>query len=134
MCWKKTTDKEALLEYEFSGRRESFRLESEVLCPALGKYKDRLIQIVDISAGGISFECDNCHEGEKGIIQLELPGKIIESVSLPIQILTIIDGIICHCNFTSIDEETKEKIHKFILFRQIAAQRKKRTIKEKSGC
>lgn len=130
MFWKKTTSSNIFFEYETSDKRASFRLHNEVLGPAIATYKSRIAQIIDISAGGISFECKDCTEGETGDLQLELPGKIIENVLLPTKIIKITDAIICHCKFIKIDTQEEEKIHQYILSRQLAAKRKLRTARE----
>ncbi len=130
MFWKKKTSDKELFEYVSSGRRESFRLECEILGPVVATYKGRQAQIVDISAGGISFECNACQDGETGDLQLELPGKRIENVSISIKIIKITNDLICHCKFKKIDSEEIEKIHQYVLFRQIAARRKLKAIKD----
>ena len=127
MFWKKKTSDKELLEYDSTNRRESFRLECEILGPATAAYKGRGAQVVDISAGGISFECKDCKEGEIGELQLELPGKLIENLTIPTKIIKITNDITCHCEFTIIDEEAIEIIHQYILLRQIAAQRQLRS-------
>ncbi len=131
MFWKKKTNNKELFEYFSSSRRESFRLESEALGPLIATYKGQTAQIVDISAGGISFECRSCQEGETGDLQLELPGKQIEHVSISIKIIKITNGLICHCEFKTIGTDEAETIHRYILYRQIESRRKLRTIGDK---
>ena len=133
MFWKKITSNKDLIEYESINRRESFRLECEILGPATAAYKGRRARIIDISAGGISFECKNCKEGEIGDLLLELPGKLIENISIPTKIVGITNDITCHCQFTIIDEEATEIIHQYILLRQIAAKRKLRSETKNRG-
>ncbi len=134
MFWKKKTSKKNLLDYDFNSRRETFRLQSEAMGPAVAIYNDILVEMVDISAGGISFALEKCKKGDSGTIQLELPGHIIQSISLSVEILRVSENKLCHCRFTDIDEETEEMIHQYILFRQIAAQRKRRSIRGKTDC
>ncbi len=131
MFWKKKTNDKELLEYDSSNRRECFRLECEILGPATATYKRRQARIIDISAGGISFECKNCKVGEIGDLQLELPGKRTDNLTLPTKIVTITNNITCHCQFTIIDEEATEIIHQYILLRQIAAKRNFRSESKK---
>ncbi len=134
MFWKKKTSSEELLEYEQGTQRVAFRLQSEAMGPAVAIYNDTLVEIIDISAGGISFECEGRALKETGSIHIELPGHIIRSITLSVEILRITEGIVCHTRFTKIDEETEEKIHQYILFRQIATQRRLRAMKGKSDC
>ena len=86
MFWKKRTSNKDLFEYFSSCRRENFRLEFELLGPVIANYKGRAAQIIDISAGGISFECGACQEGETGDLQIELHGKPVENVSISVKI------------------------------------------------
>ena len=126
MFWKKKTSDKDLFEYESSNKRANFRLESEDLGPALATYKSRPAEIIDISAGGISFKCAAGYKGETGFLQLKLPGKVTESISLPTEVVRITDGVICHCKFLGIKSEAEEKIHQYVLFRQIAAKKEQR--------
>ena len=134
MFWRKKTSNEELFEYELSTRRGAFRLQSEAMGPAVAIFNDSLVEIIDISAGGISFECKGCKLNDIGTVQIELPGHIIQSINLSVEILRISEETICHTRFTEIDEATEEKIHQYILFRQIATQRRLRSIKGKEGC
>lgn len=134
MFWKKKTNDQKLLEYDFDTRRGAFRLQSEAMGPAVAVFNDSLVELTDISAGGISFEYDNIRVGDTGTIQIELPGHVIESITLSLEVLRVTSDRICHCRFTDIDDETEEKIHQYILFRQIAVQRKLRSMKGKTGC
>ena len=130
MFWKKTTSEDKFFEYETSDKRESFRLASEILGPIAATYKNRIAKIIDISAGGISFECTNCHEGETGELRLELPIKTVERISLPIKILKITGQTSCHSKFTKIHSDEEEKIHRYILTQQIAVKRRSRSSKK----
>ncbi len=134
MFWKKKTSSIELLDYDVVTRREAFRLQSEAMGPSVAIFNGQLVEIVDISAGGISFECKGCHLKERGTIQIELPGHIIQNITLSVEILRITDQTICHTKYIQIDEEAEEKIHQYILFRQIAALRRQRSMKGKSGC
>ncbi len=132
MFWKKKTNDKELIEYEPDTRREGFRLQSEAMGPTVATYNNNLVEIVDISSGGISFEKKGCRLRESGNIQIELPGQTIQSITLSVEILRISEESICHCRFTSIDAGAEEIIHQYILFRQIAFQRKRKASKEKA--
>lgn len=130
MFWKKTTSDFPSVEYETSDKRESFRLTAEIFGPVTATYKKREAQIINISAGGISFVCHNCYEGETGELHLKLPIKKVEHVSLPTKVIKITNETTCHCKFTEISSDEEEKIHQYVLLRQVEATRKSRTEKE----
>jgi len=94
------------------------------------KWGETEVRIIDISAGGISFQSTAVEVGDSQPVNFYLPGTH-KTVSLTLEVVQIDDRNICHCRFTGAEEESVEHVHQYVLYRQkeIISEERKRVKK-----
>lgn len=134
MFWKKKTSDTPTVEYESSSRRESFRIDPADIAPVFACFGKHRVRVTDISAGGISFECESCSVGQVDTIRIDLPGIMPVSITARAEIVRLSEEIICHSRFTEIDDEAVETLHRFILHYQVTTLRDNQKSPSRKPC
>lgn len=105
-------------QMEEQEQREAFRyvFQGERSLPMV--FKDKQVQVLDISAGGLAFKNRGFaqYEADRITLCLDIPhftGK--PSFSAQLRILTITKNGTCHCIFENCTIEEYEIIHKYVL-------------------
>ncbi len=131
MFWKKQTENEKLfLDFQSSNQRNAFRYKhGEKNGPEI-VFPGKKLQLLDISASGVSFKAENFFAGTIEDVQLDLNDSETQKMpvlSLKIKILSKDNETgVCHCCFENITEEQEELIHQYVLNKQKAAIKKKK--------
>ena len=140
MFWKEKNSDKNLIEYESLNRRASFRYHLNEPAPVVFQLGHQMVELIEISAGGLSFKKDGFYIGESHPVEIILPGKRTVKVTAVLEILAIVNKTQCHAAFTKIDEDVIEEIHKYILEQQKETlrnekkeQRKKKFLKMFKG-
>ncbi len=131
MSWKKQTKNEKIfLDFPSSNQRHAFRYRhGEKKGPEI-VFLGKKLQLLDISASGVSFKAENFVAGDIDDVQLDLNDsetRKLPVLSLRIKILSKDSETgVCHCCFKHNTEEQKEVIHQYILDKQKAAIQKRK--------
>ncbi len=119
MFWKKmktTTDAIELMEE--ADQREAFRYVFKGDRHLSMIFKEKSVQILDISAGGIAFKGEGFrrYDADQISLFLNIPNYRGDATfSARLRILNITDNGICHCIFEKCTIEKYEMIHKYVL-------------------
>ena len=117
-----------ILRYKPKERRKFFRVRPSDRNPVFIQLAEKTIQVINISAGGISFKNHELKEGQVQSVNINLPDRIsIES--LKIRILSIDESDICHAKFIDIKPSERENIHQYTLKRQVEIARNNKEVK-----
>jgi len=117
LFWKDKQNSSEIFSYESNDRRTYFRIypaENEPVFFLLGGKK---VQVIDISAGGLSFKAKDLKMGDFLSVEFVLPHQNA-SVSALLKIKSIDRRNICHCRFNELGEDEIEAIHQYVLIRQ----------------
>lgn len=131
LFWKKKADNKYKLRFESKDKRNSYRLKalrSEKLCIYLNS---KAFEISNISAGGVAFFSSEFSIGDFYDFELPLPDTKANYVKGKIEIAGFENGL-TRAKFIEIDENDKERIHKFIFEKQIKYLRKSKQNKKQS--
>lgn len=118
MFWKKKKPAIDTLIYEPEKQRHSFRYKFKKDKGFWIFFNERSIEVLDISAGGISFANQGFKELDHGSIKftLDIPDfKFDTTVTAGLRILRIDKDDICHAIFEHCSLEHHELIHKYVL-------------------
>ncbi len=134
MFWKKKTAPFRVLNPgETSEKRQAFRYRFREGKGVSMTFSGRQAMLLDLSAGGLSFENHGFSVGGRGMASFDLfipCMKFYEHVSVPL-VITRIDGNgICYAYFENPDPDITELIHRFLLERQKADLRSAREEKD----
>ena len=112
-------------------RRDSYRVQPSKDEPILFRLEDKIVEVKNISATGLSFKNENYSIGELFTVNIDLPGLGL-TVPATLQIIGIDRFKRCHCKFLRIDQAASERIHQYVLNRQKEQVREIREMKKKS--
>jgi len=123
LFWKRKNKDNQLFSLEQQDRRTSVRVCPLPDAPIEAKFKGAPVQIRDIGGAGIAFYNNGFKVGDPQIAELELPEEGI--ISVKAQVFDVDKGI-CHCRFLELDEESTNRIHRYMLRVQIGESRQKK--------
>lgn len=118
MFWKKKKPDTDTVSHPSTDKREAYRYKFKKNHGFLISFKETQIRVLDISAGGMSFENNGFAQFDSDFIKFELdiPGFHGDSTFFAgLRILKIDDNNICHCIFEQCSLEQHELIHKYVL-------------------
>ncbi len=110
-----------MIIHETENKRAAFRFNPMPPDTLTIRFMGESIDLIDISAGGVSFENQGFAKGDRDRITLALrdpdlrPNQIL---SIVIKVLAIDAQDICHCVVEDPSEEQTEAIHRFLLVKQ----------------
>ena len=110
-----------MLIHETPDKREAFRYLFVRPGPPVIVFCGRPVELIDISAGGVSFNDQGFTPGDSDRITLHLEDGEIRfnyTLCIVIEILSIDQNKICHCLFKAPDAQQTEAIHRFLLLKQ----------------
>jgi hypothetical protein len=118
LFWKKKTKNtnEGRLFKAPPTDRGAFRVYPSKENPVNIKVGDNKLIVIDISAGGISFNNNNFKNGATYPLEIILPEK--EPITVETTIHKIDDKNICRCSIVGLSEYQEDQIHSYILARQ----------------
>lgn len=117
MFWKEKQDNSETFSFESNDRRLSYRVAPSANAPIVFEFGGEKVQVVNIGAGGLAFKNKGFKSGDTQTIELLLPYQNV-TLALILEINTIDDQNVCHCNFSAIGEDEVELIHQYVLKRQ----------------
>ncbi len=103
---------------ESADQREAFRYVFKGDSHLSMIFKEKSVQILDISAGGIAFKGEGFrrYDADQISLFLDIPNYRGDATfSARLRILNITDNGICHCIFENCTIEKYEMIHKYVL-------------------
>ncbi len=112
-------------------RRKWFRIQPSKAEPITLRYDDKEIPLRDIGAAGLSFDNDSFSIDPLKPSLLDLP-ELGPAIPVRLEIITIDDKNVCHCNFKTTEEGAVERIHQYVLKRQKEILQEKKTQAEKN--
>jgi PilZ domain len=139
LFWKKMkqiTDTQDPMEADEQREAYRFIFKGEFRLPM--NFKQKPVQVINISAGGMAFKNEGFKQYDADQITLvfDLPHHRQETVfSAQLRILDISDQGICHCIFENCTIQEYEIIHKYVLEMQkkeLSAQHRNRLARNKS--
>jgi hypothetical protein len=118
LFWKKKKPEIEFIHHNSDELRNAFRYRFKKGRGLTIRFKGKEVAILDISAGGLSFENQGFQPFDVDTIQLTLDipnfiGNPLFSVGL--RILTIDENHLCRCIFEQCSLEQYELIHKYVL-------------------
>ncbi|MDY0220785.1 MAG: PilZ domain-containing protein [Desulfobacterium sp.] len=126
MFWKKKQSRTDTLihdtgDKESQDQRDAFRYTFTSSHTLGMRFCNKDVELIDISAGGLSFKDNGFNQGDRDRVSLLLwDGGLPFEYLLSIEILILsIDGSkICHCRFEDPEKDQTEAIHRFLLIKQ----------------
>lgn len=131
MFWKKKhtstdekkADKAQWIEHDSSSRRETFRYAPTDGSPLSEMtFLKKKVQVMDISAGGLSFRNIDFSENDTDRFTLDVKGLYYRSGDsrdkITLKIVHIDSSNICHAIFQDISTAQADILHQFILEKQ----------------
>lgn len=118
MFWKKKKLETDTINNESNDQRAAYRYEFSEEKQLHILFKNQKVQVMNISAGGMSIENINFHQFDVDKIQftLDVPNyKGDTSFLADLRILKIDENQVCHCIFEQCSLEQHELIHKYVL-------------------
>jgi hypothetical protein len=106
---------------EIQSRRGFFRYKFSGSHNLEIRFLNKDVELVDMSAGGLSFRDNGFAKGDRDKISLPLRDKdrpFEYLLYIEIEILSIDAEEICHCTFENPEKEQTEAIHRFLLIKQ----------------
>ncbi len=114
MFWKRQKNKGPRFVIDSDDQRIYFRVSPHSKLSAKMSVDDRIVEIVDIGAGGVSFNNTGLKRGNKYSAVIRLTGS--QSIILADIIIINIDiNNVCHCYFDEILDKDVDAIHKYVL-------------------
>ncbi|ACN15953.1 hypothetical protein HRM2_28650 [Desulforapulum autotrophicum HRM2] len=121
MFWKKRRPHTDMLIHETPDKRDTFRYTFALPRPPVIQFLNTTVELIDISAGGVSFKNHGFNPGDRDRITLHLGDEEIRfkyKLCIVIVIVSIDAHKICHCLFEAPDVDQTEAIHRFLLLKQ----------------
>ena len=87
-----------------------------------------LVEVMDISAGGLACLCGSARVGEIRPVRIVLPGET-EVITGRVEIMTVTDDQVCHGRFVDLSPEHTDALHQYALLvqkRELQEQAKRR--------
>jgi hypothetical protein len=117
LFWKEKQDNSEMFSLESNDRRLAYRVHPPANVPIVFEFGREKVQVVNIGAGGLAFKNKGFKSGDTQAIELPLPHQ--NATLAPIlEINTIDDQDVCHCQFSEIGEDEIEAMHQYVLNRQ----------------
>ncbi len=114
MFWKRKINKGPRFVIDSDDQRIYFRVSPPNKLPAKMSVDDHIVEIVDIGAGGVSFNNIGLKKGNKYSAVIRITGY--QSIILAdISIINIDIKDVCHCYFSEILDKDVDAIHKYVL-------------------
>ena len=133
MFWKRKRNDSEMFSYKTDDRRTFFRVCPSEEEPMVFQFGEKKVRVINISAGGLSFNNNDFSVKETHPVDFDLPGQD-SKISTVLEIVGIDQKNICHCRFKGIEEDAVEEIHQYVLIRQKVIMRTKRKrSKQKEG-
>ncbi len=105
-------------EKNYEDQRASFRYVFKKGRQLSITFKENIVQVLDISAGGMAFKNKEFkkYDSDQVSLVLDMPNYSGDSVLITlVRILSITQSNICHCIFENCTLEEYEMIHKYVL-------------------
>ncbi len=121
MFWKKKRASTKSFIHESSNKRETYRFEFDKNFCLKIEFKNKIFDLINLSATGVSFKNNELVTGDHGTIKMIFEFTNITSpvlMELDILIIKIGKNNMCHAIFNNSSEENREMIHKYILEKQ----------------
>ncbi len=118
MFWKKKKPETDGISHTSTDSREAFRYAFK---PGTGfdlEFKGQQVKVINISAGGLSFENTHFSRLDSAPVHLclDVPNYIGHTdFTVDLKILTIDENNVCHCIFERCTPEDQELLHKYVL-------------------
>lgn len=131
MFWKKKKNEPILLPLNDPDQRADVRIQP--MEPLLLQVHEQPVELLDISASGLSFKSAHLDSGDSLAISLHLPewtrqhADDVPVIHCTIKILRVKQNI-CHCQFTVLESEARQQLERYLLAEQ---KRQIRTNKQK---
>lgn len=106
-----------MFTYKTSCRRKAFRLCPSEADPIIITFMGKSVSLIEISAGGASFNNQGFKQGDSDNVRFSLYGQR-HPVSAVMEVISIGEPDVCHCRFSDISEESQETIHRYVLLMQ----------------
>jgi hypothetical protein len=117
LFWKEKQDNSEMFFFESNDRRLAYRVRPPANVPIFFEFGGEKVQVVNIGAGGLAFKNKGFKSGDTQAIELPLPYHNITVMPI-LEINTIDDQDVCHCQFSEIGEDEIEAMHQYVLIRQ----------------
>ena len=117
MFWKEKQNNSEIFSLESNDRRLFYRVFPHSNAPIVFEFGGEKVQMVNISAGGLAFKNKGFKSGDTQTIEFLLPDQNV-TLAPVLEINTIDDQNVCHCQFREIGEDEVEAIHQYVLKRQ----------------
>jgi len=115
---KKEPEKKGFILKSGGEVRGSFRVYPSPDEPIKFKFGGKIVNVSDISAGGLSFKNDHFALGAQEVVSFALPGEETE-INVTLEIVKIIESKnICCCRFVDMRQEDEDAIYDYTLRRQ----------------
>ena len=115
MFWKNKLTESEIIFYESKERWKHFRVYPAKSAPIFLIYNAEQAQVINISAGGLSFKGKSLKKGDSLLVEFKLPHQ-----HKPISPLLVVKKVdrkkVCHCHFKEIGAEDSEAIHRMTSF------------------
>ncbi len=121
MFWKKRQPHTDRLIHETPDKRDAYRYPFALARRPVIEFRNKRVELIDISAGGVSFKDPGFKAADRDRITLHLEDEEIRfkyTLCIVIKILSIDRHKICHCVFETLDGEQTEAVHRFLLLKQ----------------
>jgi hypothetical protein len=115
LFWKKKNKPEKQLDAPEEAR-QSYRIAPDPEDPLFLNLDGNLLEIVEISSGGLAFKNQGLKENSSYMVDFVLPtGGVIKT---RIKILRIDAEDVCRCSFLDLDAQSEDSLHHYVLVRQ----------------
>ncbi|MBW2317377.1 MAG: PilZ domain-containing protein [Deltaproteobacteria bacterium] len=125
MFWKRKNKDNQFISLESQDQRASVRVQPMPSTPIKARLQGTPVRIKDISGGGIAFYNNGFKAGDTRIADMELPEEEV-GISVKTEILGVDKHGVCHCRFVGLDEESINRVHRYMLRVQIEEKRQKK--------
>ena len=128
MFWKEKQNDSEMFSLESNDRRLAYRVLPQANVPIVFEFGGEKVQMVNICANGLAFKNKGFKSGDTQTIELPLSYRNI-TVAPILEINSIDDQNVCHCQFREIREDEVEAMHQYVLNRQKKIDLSKKTSK-----
>jgi hypothetical protein len=117
LFWKEKQNNSEIFSFKSNDRRLFYRVSPSANAPIVFEFGGEKVQVVNIGAGGLAFKNKGFKSGDTQAIELLLPHQNV-TLAPVLEINTVDDQNVCHCNFSTIGEDEVETLHQYVLKRQ----------------